>query len=35
MVDKYNPECVLSWDCDAHGSLSAKWKSLGHVLGEK
>lgn len=20
---------------DAHGSLSAKWKSLGHVLGEK
>lgn len=35
MGDKYNPESVPPRDCDARGSLSAKWKSLGHVLGEK
>lgn len=35
MGDKYNPECLLPWDCGAPGSLPAKWKSLGHVLGEK
>lgn len=35
MGDKYNLKCGLPWDCDTHERLSANWKSLGHVLGEK
>lgn len=32
---KHNPESIPPWDQRLCGSLSAKWKLLAHVSGEK
>lgn len=32
---KHNPESMLPWEERLCGSLSAKWKLLAHISGEK